>query len=63
MVPIWIGMTQAQREVTNHIEFQVSLLKLLAVPESYGTVKPEQGAASRSEQAQMEELVARVNRQ
>ncbi len=56
-------MTQAQREVTNHIEFQVSLLKLLAVPESYGTVKPEQGSASRSEQAQMEELVARVNRQ
>ncbi len=55
-------MTQAQREVTNHIEFQVSLLKLLAVPQSYGSVKPEADGAGKTEQAQMEELVARVTR-
>lgn len=55
-------MTQAQREVTNHIEFQVSLLKMLAVPQSYGSVRPETPGA-KTEQAQMEELVARVSRQ
>ena len=53
-------MTQAQREVTNHIEFQVSLLKLLAVPESYGSVTVE--PMKKSEPTQMLELVALVNR-
>lgn len=58
-MPILKGMTQAQREVTNHIEFQVSLLKLLAVPESFGKVQVGT-AAPKTEQLQMEELVAHV---
>lgn len=53
-------MTQAQREATNHIEFQVSLMKLLAKPEEYAGVKLPM--AARSEQAQMEELVAQIRR-
>ncbi|MCS7026165.1 MAG: hypothetical protein NZV14_15290 [Bryobacteraceae bacterium] len=34
-------MTQAQREVTNHVGFQMSLLRLLTIPGAHGSVAPE----------------------
>ncbi|MDX1982365.1 MAG: hypothetical protein SFV51_18975 [Bryobacteraceae bacterium] len=50
-------MTQTQREVTNHIEFQLSLLRLVAVPQSYGSVRPEVTRPGAAQEKQLEDLI------
>jgi hypothetical protein len=55
-------MTQTQREVTNHIEFQLSLLRLVSVPQSYGSVRPEVVRPGVAQEKQLEELIGVATR-